>query len=79
MRKHLLTIALCAAATVAMGSFAYAGTTLESLGTRDNVRGWVDNTNLLEMYSEDGGEVLADLDGNVLTEKSYGRVGYDSK
>ncbi len=79
MRKHLLTTAICAAAAVAMGSFAYAGTTLESLGTRDNVRGWVDNTNLLEMYSEDGGEVLADLDGNVLTEKSYRRVGYDSQ
>lgn len=79
MKKCLRITALAAVTAMLMGSCAYAGTALESLGTIDNVEGWIDNTNLLEMRSEDGGEVVADLEGNVLTDKSYQRVGYESK
>lgn len=78
MRRKLWAAAVVAAASLALGTSAWAGTALESVGTVDFADDWIDGTNLLAKPDDSGLYVLADMNGTALSEKSYGRVGRDS-
>ena len=78
MRKKLLASLITVSAVLALGVCAWAGTTMENIGTIDFADEWIDGTNLLEKPDGSGLYVLSDMDGNTLSEKSYGRIGYDS-
>ena len=76
MRRKLAATALFTAAVLGLSSLAYAGTTLETIGTVDFADDWIDGTNLLEKQDSSGNYGIADMNGTVLTTNSYGRVGY---
>ena len=76
MRRKLAATALFTAAVLGLSSLAYAGTTLETIGTVDFADDWIDGTNLLEKQDSSGNYGIADMNGTVLTANSYGRIGY---
>ena len=78
MKRKLAAAAIASAAVLGLGSMAYAGTTLENVGTVDFADSWIDGTNLLEKQDSSGNYGIADMNGNLLTSNSYARVGYDS-
>ena len=78
MKRKFAAAAIASAAVLGLGSMAYAGTTLENIGTVDFADSWIDGTNLLEKQDSSGNYGIADMNGNLLTSNSYARVGYDS-
>ena len=78
MKRKFAAVAIASAAVLGLGSMAYAGTTLENIGTVDFADSWIDGTNLLEKQDSSGNYGIADMNGNLLTSNSYARVGYDS-
>ena len=78
MKRKFAAAAIASAAVLGLGSMAYAGTTLENIGTVDFADSWIDGTNLLEKQDASGNYGIADMNGNLLTSNSYARVGYDS-
>ena len=78
MRRKLAVTAVFTAAVLGLSSLAYAGTTLESIGTVDFADEWIDGTNLLAKQDSSGNYTIADMNGTDLSTKAYGRIGYDN-
>ena len=78
MRRKLAAAAVFVAAVLGLSSLAWAGTTLENIGTVDFADEWIDGTNLLAKQDSSGNYTIADMNGTDLSTNSYGRIGYDS-
>ena len=78
MRRKLAAAAVFVAAALGLSSLAWAGTTLENIGTVDFADEWIDGTNLLAKQDSSGNYKIADMYGTELSANSYGRIGYDS-
>ena len=78
MRRKLVAAAVFVAAALGLSSLAWAGTTLENIGTVDFADEWIDGTNLLAKQDSSGNYTISDMNGTDLSTNSYGRIGYDS-
>ena len=78
MRRKLAAAAVFVAAVLGLSSLAWAGTTLENIGTVDFADEWIDGTNLLAKQDSSGNYTISDMNGTDLSTNSYGRIGYDS-